>query len=57
MRSVRNQVGKSILFEVQDGTIQLIHPETGTYFVELISNGQITIQAVFIFHFVPIKKG
>ncbi|WP_300661734.1 T9SS type A sorting domain-containing protein [Fluviicola sp.] len=48
IRSVRNQVGKSVAFEAQDGKIQLIHPEAGTYFVELISNGQITIQKVIV---------
>lgn len=48
IRSIRNQVGRLVPFEVQDGKIQLINPEAGTYFVELISNGQADIQKVIV---------
>jgi hypothetical protein len=48
IRSIRNQVGKLVPFEIQEGTVQLTNPEAGTYFVELISNGQIEIQKVVV---------
>lgn len=48
IRSVRNQLGKLVPFEQHEGTVQLIHPEAGTYFVELISKGQTDIQKVVV---------
>lgn len=48
IRSIRNQVGKLVRFEIQDGNIRLTTPETGTYFVEMISNGKAVIQKVVV---------
>ncbi|MNY09523.1 hypothetical protein D3C86_1424390 [compost metagenome] len=48
IRSVRNQLGKLVPFEQHEGTVQLINPETGVYFVELISKGQTDIQKVVV---------
>lgn len=48
VRSVRSQLGKLVPFEQQEGTIQLIQPEAGIYFVELISGGQTDIQKVVV---------
>lgn len=48
IRAIRNQVGKLVPFELQDGKVQLINPEAGTYFVELISNGKTDIQKVVV---------
>jgi hypothetical protein len=48
IRSIRNNVGKLVQFEVNNGLIQLMNPEAGTYFVELISKGQVDIQKVVV---------
>ncbi|MGV3612476.1 MAG: T9SS type A sorting domain-containing protein [Fluviicola sp.] len=48
IRAIRNAVGKLVPFEIQDGKVQLINPEVGTYFVELISNGKTAIQKVVV---------